>query len=120
MSGSDPVGEVLAALADPTRRSVFEHVAGDGPVTATHLASRFPVSRQAITKHLDRLAAAGLVASERVGRETRWSATPAPLTDARRWMDDVGQAWDRRLGALAERAELRRAADPGAEARRSD
>jgi len=100
----DRVGDVLGALADPTRRTVFEAVARRGPLTATSLADELPVTRQAVAKHLERLADAGLVASERAGRETRWSATPAPLADARRWFDDVGAAWDRRLGALADRA----------------
>ncbi len=97
----DTVGSVLGALADPTRRAVFEAVARRGPVTATDLAGQFPVSRQAIAKHLDRLATAGLVGSTRVGRETRWTASLAPLGDARRWFDEVGAAWDRRLAALA-------------------
>lgn len=104
----DPVGDVLGALADPTRRTVFEAVARRGPLTATALAEELPVSRQAVAKHLDRLSEAALVRSERAGRETRWTATPAPLADARRWLDDVGAAWDRRLDALVERA---RAAD---------
>ncbi len=103
-TGRPAVGDVLGALADDTRRRVFESVAARGPLTATELADEIPVSRQAISKHLDRLAAAGLVASTRVGRETRWSATPEPLADARRWMASVGEAWDRRLGALAERS----------------
>lgn len=104
----DPVGDVLGALADPTRRTVFEAVARRGPLTATELADELPVTRQAVAKHLERLAGARLVTSERTGRETLWSATPAPLADARRWLDDVGAAWDRRLGALADRARRRR------------
>lgn len=95
---------MLDALADPTRRTIFEAVAARGPLTATTLAEELPVSRQAISKHLDRLADAALVANERVGRETRWRATPGPLQDARRWFDDVGAAWDHRLGALRDRA----------------
>lgn len=95
---------MLDALADSTRRSIFEAVAARGPITATVLADELPVSRQAISKHLDRLADAHLVTNERVGRETRWAATPGPLADARRWFDDIGAAWDRRLDALRERA----------------
>lgn len=107
---ADPVGAVLGALADPTRRTVFEAVARRGPLTATALAGELPVSRQAVTKHLDRLAEAGLVRAERHGRETRWSATPAPLVDAQRWFDDIAAAWDHRLGALAALARSRRQA----------
>jgi len=104
---ADPVGAVLGALADPTRRAVFEAVSRRGPLTATSLATELPVSRQAVAKHLDRLADAGLVSPERVGRETRWSATPAALRDAERWLQDVGAAWDRRLATLGERARRR-------------
>lgn len=102
--GDDVVGPVLEALADATRRSIFERVAEHGPVTATILAGDVPVSRQAVSKHLERLADAGLVVSERIGRETRWSATPAPLDAATDWFATVGARWDRRLAALAERA----------------
>lgn len=102
---SDPgrVDAVLGALADPTRRSIFETVAFEGPLTATSLATAFPVSRQAVTKHLDRLADADLVDRTRVGREIRWSAAPGPLDELRVWVDHVGTAWDRRLDALSRR-----------------
>jgi DNA-binding transcriptional ArsR family regulator len=99
----DTVGRVLTALADPTRRAVFERVATAGPLTATALAADLPVSRQAISKHLDHLAAAGLVQPDRIGRETRWTATPRPLETTTSWFEDIGAAWDRRLGALARR-----------------
>ncbi|HEU5082061.1 MAG TPA: metalloregulator ArsR/SmtB family transcription factor [Acidimicrobiales bacterium] len=104
----DPVGAVLGALADPTRRAVFEAVSRRGPLTATTLATELPVTRQAVAKHLERLADAGLVRGERVGRETRWSATPAGLRDTERWLRDVGAAWDDRLERLGERARQRR------------
>lgn len=98
---------MLDALADPTRRTIFEAVAARGPMTATVLADELPVSRQAVSKHLDRLAEARLVTNERVGRETRWHATPGPLDDARRWFDDIGASWDRRLDDLRDQATAR-------------
>lgn len=104
-AGTDRVGAVLEALADATRRQVFATVARDGPITATGLAADLPVTRQAVAKHLDRLADAGLVRNERVGRETRWSATPEPLQETKEWFDTIGSAWDRRLSALAARAD---------------
>lgn len=104
MTEPDPsVDEVFAALGDPTRRSVFETVLRDGPITATALAADRPITRQAVTKHLERLAAAGLAVSSRVGRETRWHADPSPLTGAVTWMTEVGDAWDTRLERLADR-----------------
>ena len=91
---------VFAALADPTRRAVLQAVADDGPASATALAARFPVTRQAVAKHLAALEEAGLVRPERAGREVRWSVDPAPLTEASAWLAAIGDRWDRRLAAL--------------------
>jgi DNA-binding transcriptional ArsR family regulator len=74
-----------------------------GSATATELASDLPVSRQAVVKHLQALADAGLVAGERHGREQRYRVTPEPITAAMAWMADVGAAWDRRLARLQDR-----------------
>lgn len=94
---------VFDALGDPTRRELFAAVGRAGPVTATELAAERTVSRQAIVKHLQVLSAAGLVHAAKVGREQRYSVTPAPLDDAAGWMARVGSDWDRRLAKLAER-----------------
>ncbi len=91
------------ALADPTRRAVLRAVAEDGPLTATELATRLPVTRQAVGKHLDTLRDAGLVTSAREGRDVRFSFDGAPLDDAVAWMAAVGARWDRRLTDLAAR-----------------
>lgn len=96
---ADP-GAVFAALSDPTRRSVLQAVARSKSVTATELAAEMTVSRQALAKHLQLLAEAGLVSAERNGRERRYTLTPAPFTDAMDWMADVGAAWDTRLARL--------------------
>lgn len=100
-------GAVFEALSDPTRRAVLRDVAERGPLTATELAADLPVSRQAIAKHLAVLRDAGLVAPAREGRELRFSATPAPLLDAGRWLDATGAAWDDRLTRLAARLDAR-------------
>ena len=94
---------VFAALADPTRRRVLEAVAASDGLTATEAAVDLPVSRQAVVKHLQALADAGLVAGERRGREQRYRITPGPLTGAMAWMADVGAAWDERLARLRTR-----------------
>lgn len=101
-TGPDPV---FAALADPTRREVLRAVASGQDLTATQVAASLPVSRQAVVKHLQVLAAAGLVAAERHGREQRFRVTPAPLDDALRWMVGVGAAWDDRLARLRRHVE---------------
>lgn len=94
-----PVDAVFMALSDPTRREVLRRLA-DGPANPTELAGELPVSRQAVSKHLDVLRQAGLVASARDGRERRYRLTPAPMADAASWMADVGARWDARLDKL--------------------
>ena len=92
--------QVFAALSDPTRREVLELIGDQGEASATQLARSLPVSRQAINKHLASLAAAGLVADRRSGREVLYRLTPAPMSDAMGWMTSVGAEWDERLAAL--------------------
>ncbi len=91
---------VFEALADATRRQVVRRLAEAGPATATELAGELPVTRQAVAKHLATLAQAGLVTSDRQGRETRYQLTPEPLAAAVSWMASVGSQWDDRLQAL--------------------
>jgi DNA-binding transcriptional ArsR family regulator len=91
---------VFAALADPTRRSILRAVAEQGPVTATALSGDLPISRQAVAKHLGLLREAGLVTAAREGRETRFTAVPAPLEDLAAWAEQTGRLWDRRLVRL--------------------
>jgi DNA-binding transcriptional ArsR family regulator len=91
---------VFGALADSTRRSLLSALA-DRTATATELAEGLPISRQAVLKHLNALADAGLVSRERSGREVRYSVTPAPLSGAVSWIATVGAQWDDRLATLA-------------------
>jgi DNA-binding transcriptional ArsR family regulator len=100
MSGSDRVFE---ALADATRREVVRRLSEDGPRTATELAADLPISRQAVAKHLAALSEAGLVRSERRGREHRYRLTPAPLAEAVGWMASMSAEWDERLERLRRR-----------------
>jgi len=101
------VTDVFSALGDATRRQLLEEVSARGSATATQLAAQLPITRQAVTKHLGVLADAGLVRSERSGRETRYVPTPAPLGDAIGWMAGLGAEWDDKLAKLA-RAAARR------------
>lgn len=94
--------QVFAALADPTRRQILQRLSSEGPLSATELAGGFPVSRQAVTKHLAALSTAGLLHSERRGREVRYGLVPDRLHDATAWLDEVGRLWDRRLSTLVE------------------
>jgi DNA-binding transcriptional ArsR family regulator len=101
----DPAGQVFAALADPSRRTVVELLAARGSATATELARELPVTRQAVSKHLGALGAAGLVTCTREGREARYRLTPRPLVDAADWMARVGADWDERLETLRRQLE---------------
>ena len=91
---------VFGALADSTRRELLSLLDERGEASATELARELPVSRQAVVKHLSALAAAGLVASRREGREVLFRPTPEPMSDAMAWMTTVGAQWDERLAAL--------------------
>lgn len=102
---AESVDDVLAALADPTRRQLLDLLAAQGQATATTLAEHLPVSRQAVVKHLAVLDAAGLVSGGRVGREVRYAVRPAALDTTARWMTALAHDWDRRLASLKRLAE---------------
>jgi DNA-binding transcriptional ArsR family regulator len=87
---------VFVALADPTRRQLLECLAM-GPTTATGLAVKFPVTRQALVKHLGALENAGMVAKERHGREVQYHLESAPLGEASAWLTTLSARWEQRL-----------------------
>jgi DNA-binding transcriptional ArsR family regulator len=104
--GGDRTEKVFSAISDPTRRTVIRLLSEHGPGSATELAERLPVTRQAVSKHLAALAEAGLVeVAEVEGREKRFRLTPAPLAEAASWMASVGWEWDARLEALRRHVE---------------
>jgi DNA-binding transcriptional ArsR family regulator len=94
--------DVFAALADPTRRDLMRRIA-ESPATATELARRLPISRQAVTKHLAVLDEAGLVERTTEGREVRYSLRSEKLDDLMGWVAEVGGEWDKRLARLRRR-----------------
>jgi DNA-binding transcriptional ArsR family regulator len=99
------IGTVLIAISDPTRRRLLDALAEEGTASATRLADRLPVSRQAVVKHLRVLEGAGLVSGARAGREVRYEVRPEPLDASARWLADLAATWDRRLAALKRAAE---------------
>jgi DNA-binding transcriptional ArsR family regulator len=91
---------VFRALADPTRRGIFERLAREGEQTVHALTGRAGVSQPAVSKHLTVLKRAKLVRHRREGRETHYSAQPqalAPLVD---WMSVYGAFWRDRFDQL--------------------
>ncbi|PWU43750.1 transcriptional regulator [Micromonospora globispora] len=102
---SDAAGEVLAALADPTRRLILDTLAKHGEATGTTLANELPVTRQAIVQHLSVLDRVGLVASRKDGRERWYAVRPRQLLDTARWMNQVAAQWNARLTTIKRLAE---------------
>ena len=96
--------QVFSALSDPTRRQLLEWL-DEEVATATTLAERLPISRQAVAKHLSELNAAGLVSSRREGRETLFTADNDGLEPASEWMAQRAAVWEQRLARLAETAQ---------------
>lgn len=91
---------VFAALGDATRLRIVEALGAGAPLTTTRLTARMHVTRQAVTKHLQVLADAGLVSDDKVGRERHWTLSPARLHDARRHLETISREWDEALERL--------------------
>jgi DNA-binding transcriptional ArsR family regulator len=93
--------QVFTALADPTRRAILAALAAQGPATATDLAGRLPVTRQAVAKHLALLAGAGLVRPEPgERRRVRYRLRSAPMQVAQQFLAALARDWDGPLDAL--------------------
>lgn len=90
---------VFAALGDATRLHVVSRLSGGGPMSITQLTEGSDVTRQAVTKHLNVLAHAGLVRDFRQGRERVWELRTQRLADARQVLDSISAQW----GAALER-----------------
>lgn len=98
---------LFAALGDQTRLRLIWRLCACGPSSTTQLSEDADISRQAITKHLRTMAAAGLVRDARRGRERIWELEPRRLDDARSYLDRISAQWDaaiERLRAFVEQA----------------
>jgi DNA-binding transcriptional ArsR family regulator len=91
---------VFAALGDRTRLRLVSRLCADGPLSIVRLSEDADVTRQAVTKHLHALAAAGLVRGTRRGRERIWELEPRRLDEARRYLDQISAQWDAAIGRL--------------------
>jgi DNA-binding transcriptional ArsR family regulator len=97
--------DLWSAIGDPTRRQLLDLLLADGSATATTLASRLPVTRQAVAKHLGVLDRVGLVHGTTTGREKRFRVDEAQLARAAAELETVGSAWDARLQRIKKLAE---------------
>jgi DNA-binding transcriptional ArsR family regulator len=95
---------MFAALGDETRWSILTAL-GEGDASASALAGRLPVTRQAIAKHLSVLQEVGLVQPIRVGREVQFRVIGSELSATAQRLDAIGTEWDRRLAAIKRIAE---------------
>src|ERR671933_832285 len=95
--------QVFVPLAAPSRRAILAELAAGGPATATDLAARLPITRQAIAKHLALLAEAGLVIAEPgERRRVRYRLRSAPMQVAQQFLAALARDWDSRLDALTD------------------
>ena len=92
--------DVFDAVADPIRRRILELLQSGAVLSLTELSEPLPISRQAVTKHLDILENAGLVEQERVGRERLHRLRPMPLRELDEWLAPYAAAWDRCLARV--------------------
>ena len=100
MTETATIDAVMRALADPTRRAVFERVVQSGEITVAELTRGSGVTQGAISQHLKSLKQAGLVAERPEGRNVYYRAQPeglAPLVD---WMSHYGVFWRERFANL--------------------
>jgi DNA-binding transcriptional ArsR family regulator len=89
----------FAALGDGTRLRLVLRLSRGGPASTAQLCAGSALTRQAITKHLEVLAAAGLVQGHRFGRERLWELHPKRLAEAGELLDRIAGQWDSALGA---------------------
>lgn len=92
---------LFAALGDPTRLAMLQRLSDRGPASISTLAARFPVmTRQGVTKHLQVLAAAGIIDGVRQGREHVWAVNPTRLAEGRHYLELIARGWDDALSRL--------------------
>ena len=104
---TDPLSITFAALADPTRRAIIGRLAEQGEATVTELAAPFPVSVQAISKHLQVLERAGLITRARTAQLRPSRLDGAPLKLAADWLHEYRSFWESGFDQLETRLRSR-------------
>jgi DNA-binding transcriptional ArsR family regulator len=94
------INTVMRALADPTRRTLYERIAGSDEITVVELTQGSGVTQGAISQHLKSLKQAGLVAERPDGRKVFYRAAPEGLAPLADWMSHYGTFWRDRFADL--------------------
>lgn len=92
--------DIFSALADPTRRQILERLQQNGALSIKQLSQDMPQSRQALTKHLNRLIKAKLISAEFVGKRKLHRLNAKPLQSLAKWVAPFAKQWDNRLENL--------------------
>ncbi len=90
---------MLRALADDSRRTILEALAG-GPATAGELAALLPIARPGVSRHLRVLREAGLVEVHQEAQRRIYGLRPEPLAEVDEWLNQYRALWEHRLDAL--------------------
>ena len=98
-SRATELDQVFSALGDPTRRAILQALAMNS-ATINEIAEPFPLSLNAVSKHVKILERAGLVRREIQGRQHHCWVNPRPLREANQWLEHYRQFWEHRLDAL--------------------
>ena len=95
-----PLSPLFGALGDPNRLRIIVRLCDSGPSSTSQVSSVIPVTRQATSKHLELLEAAGLVASSRRGRERLWTVQTEPFERAGDYLAQLSRRWDAAIDRL--------------------
>jgi DNA-binding transcriptional ArsR family regulator len=102
MTAVDELSVTFAALADPTRREILNRLTG-GEATVNELAEPFPITVQAVSKHLRVLERAGLIERGRTAQLRPSRLRGAPMKEAAEWLERYGRFWDQSFYRLESR-----------------
>lgn len=97
---AESLDQVFFALSDPVRRAILERLDGQ-PMLVSQLAGPFDISLQAVSRHIQVLVRAGLVAQERTGRISRCSLAIGPIYSAAVWINRYSKYWQEQFDTLA-------------------
>jgi DNA-binding transcriptional ArsR family regulator len=90
---ADELSVTFAALADPTRRAILRRL-GEGEATVNELAEPFPITLQAVSRHIQVLEHAGLITRERAGQRRPSRLRVEPLAEVTRWLESYSELWE--------------------------